>query len=54
MVARALASLLLGVDAIDPVSFASASLLLATVAFIGSYLPAWRASRFDPLAALRE
>src|SRR2546430_12673871 len=47
MVARALASLLLGVNAIDPASFASASLLLAAVAFIGSYLPARRASRFD-------
>jgi len=54
MVARALASLLLGVNAIDPVSFAGASLLLGTVAFVGSCLPAWRASRFDPLIALRE
>jgi predicted lysophospholipase L1 biosynthesis ABC-type transport system permease subunit len=54
LIARALASLLLGVDAIDPASFASASLLLAAVAFIGSYLPARRASRFDPLVALRE
>ena len=54
MVARALESLLLGVNAIDPASFAGASLLLGTVAFAGSYLPAWRASRFDPLVALRE
>jgi len=54
MVARALEALLLGVNATDPASFAGASLLLGTVAFLGSCLPAWRASRFDPLVALRE
>ena len=54
VVSRALASLLLGVNASDPISFAGASLLLAAVAFIGSYLPARRASRLDPLLALRE
>jgi len=54
LVSRALASLLLGVNGSDPVSFAGASLLLAAVAFIGSYLPARRASRFDPLVALRQ
>ena len=54
IVSRALASLLLGVNASDPVSFASASMLLAAVAFLGSYLPARRASRVDPLLALRE
>jgi ABC-type antimicrobial peptide transport system permease subunit len=53
LVSRALASLLLGVNGSDPVSFAGASVLLAAVAFIGSYLPARRASRFDPLVALR-
>jgi predicted permease len=54
LVSRALASLLLGVKASDPLSFAAASALLAAVAFVGSYLPARRASRFDPLNALRE
>ena len=54
LVSRALASLLVGVNASDPVSFAGASALLAAVAFVGSYLPARRASRFDPLMALRE
>jgi putative ABC transport system permease protein len=54
MVSRAMASLLLGINAIDPVSFAGASALLAGVAFIGSYLPARRASHADPLIALRE
>jgi predicted lysophospholipase L1 biosynthesis ABC-type transport system permease subunit len=54
LVSRALASLLLGVNGSDPVSVAGASVLLASVAFIGGYLPARRASRFDPLMALRE
>jgi len=54
VVSRALASLLFGVSGSDPVSFAGASLLLAAVAFVGSYLPARRASRFDPLMALRQ
>jgi len=54
MVSRAMASLLLGVNASDPVSFAGASLLLSAVALLGSYLPARRASRYDPLLALRE
>lgn len=54
LVARALASLLLGLTPTDPVSFAGAALLLIAVAFIGTYLPAHRASRFDPLIALRQ
>jgi predicted permease len=54
LVTRALASLLFGTSTADPASFAGASLLLAAVAFVGSYLPARRASRFDPLIALRE
>jgi putative ABC transport system permease protein len=45
---------LLGVNASDPVSFAGSSPLIAAVALIGSYFPARRASRFDPLLALRE
>jgi predicted permease len=54
VVARALASLLLGITPTDPVSFATAAFLLIAVAFIGTYLPAHRASRFDPLIALRQ
>jgi predicted permease len=53
-VSRALGSLLVGVPSSDPASFAGGALLLAAVAFVGSYLPARRASRFDPLIALRE
>jgi putative ABC transport system permease protein len=54
LVSRALASLLLGMRPTDPISFAAAALLLLTVTFIGTYLPAHRASRFDPLIALRQ
>jgi macrolide transport system ATP-binding/permease protein len=53
LVSRALAALLLGVNGTDPVSVAGASLLLAAVAFIGSYLPARRASTFDLQSILR-
>jgi putative ABC transport system permease protein len=54
LVSRALASLLLGMRPTDPISFAAAALLLIAVAFIGTYLPAHRASRFDPLIAFRQ
>ena len=54
MVSRALASLLVGMTPTDTVSFAAVVFLPVTVAFIGTYLPAHRASRFDPLTALRQ
>jgi len=53
-ISRALASLLLGIGATDAVSFATAAVLLTSVALFGTYLPARRASRFDPLVALRQ
>jgi ABC-type antimicrobial peptide transport system permease subunit len=48
-----LARMLYGVSATDPFSMAGAGLLLLAIAFIGCYLPAFRASRVDPLSALR-
>lgn len=50
---RWIASLLFGVQRIDPLSIALVLLLLATVASIAAIVPAWRAARFDPMAALR-
>ena len=53
IVARALKSLLFGVATMDPVTLASASLLLAGIAALASWLPARRTSRVDPADVLR-
>ena len=50
---RIMSSLLFGVDATDPTTFAAIVLLLAVVSLIACYLPARRATRVDPLIALR-
>ena len=52
--ARTIRSLLFGVAPLDAVSFAAAPALLVLVAAVACYLPARRATRVDPLIALRE
>jgi len=50
---RVLSSLLYGVRATDPATFAGVALLLVTVALAASGIPAWRAARTNPMTALR-
>jgi ABC-type antimicrobial peptide transport system permease subunit len=51
---RALKTMLFGVTASDTVTFAAAALVLGTVAVVATLIPAWRATRIDPIAALRQ
>ena len=50
---RYLRTLLFGIEPLDPVSFAGATLAVLTAAALASYLPARRAATIDPLTALR-
>ena len=50
---RVMSSLLFGVEATDPATFTAIVLLLTIVSLIACYIPAWRATRVDPMIALR-
>jgi putative ABC transport system permease protein len=54
LLTRVMASLLFGISATDVVTFSAVPLILGTIAVIASYLPALRATRINPVIALRD
>jgi putative ABC transport system permease protein len=50
---RLLKAMLVGVQPLDPMTFASATIVLALTAAVSIAGPAWRAARIDPAIALR-
>jgi predicted permease len=53
-VSRLLSNLLFGISSTDPVTFVGVPLLLGSMAILASYVPALRATRIDPMRALRQ
>jgi putative ABC transport system permease protein len=54
VVNRSIAAMLFGVSRVDALTYGMVWLLLAAVAVLASYIPARRAARIDPIAALKE
>jgi putative ABC transport system permease protein len=53
VLSRVLVSQMYGITARDPLTYGAVALLLAGVALLATYVPAWRATRVDPVLALR-
>ncbi len=53
LLSRGLSGLLYGVPAADPATFIAVPLLLLAVTVVASFVPAWRASRIDPVRVMR-
>ena len=53
IVTRVMTSLLFGISATDPLTFVSIGAMLLAVSLLASYIPALRATRVDPMIALR-
>ena len=53
-VTRVMASMLVGVNPTDPVTFAAIVVLFGVIAMAASWMPARRASRLDPMQAIRQ